>query len=170
MIRALSLLLITSLVPLPGLASAAPASTENPPAENREYGSVEERRLRQSLDEERRGLASAKESLDEREKELKRLESEVDKKLDELSRLRQELEEMLSRRSEDEQQRIKDLAKMYEKMTPEKAARLIVTLDEGLAVAVLSGMKTKAAAKLFNYMDKDKGAKLSAAFSSLQSP
>ncbi|OQX20196.1 MAG: hypothetical protein BWK76_02280 [Desulfobulbaceae bacterium A2] len=167
--RALSLILAV-LLPLPALSLAAPDTAPPPATESREYGSVEERRLLLSLEEERRGLAAAKESLNERENELKRLEAEVDKKLTELTRLRQELEEMLAQRGEDEQKRIKDLARMYEKMAPEKAARLIVSLDEGLAIAILSGMKTKAAAKLLNFMEKDKGAKLSAAFSSLQSP
>ncbi|OQX20572.1 MAG: hypothetical protein BWK76_00720 [Desulfobulbaceae bacterium A2] len=169
MIRWIYCSLMTALL-FPALSSAAPATETPPPGESREFGSVEERRLLLSLEEERRGLATAKESLAERENELKRLEVEVDKKLTELTRLRQELEEMMAQRSEDEQKRIKDLARMYEKMAPEKAARLIVTLDEGLAIAILSGMKTKAAAKLLNFMEKDKGAKLSAAFSSLQSP
>jgi len=130
--------------------------------------SVEERRILLSLREERRKLNREKEIIAERKNELKRLEGEVDKKLDELKKMRQELKTLLAEKDAAEQQRIEELAKIYQKMAPDKAAGVLVNLDEELAVAILNKMKIKSAAQILGRMGQDKAVKLTTSFSSLE--
>ncbi len=141
------------------------------PGAGQEFGSVEERRIRYSLQQERARLQAEytkkEEMLALKEIELKSLEAEVDKKLNELRTMRMELEKQLGQKDEIEAKRIKQLSRMYEKMEPAQAAGLMSDLDEDLAVQILSGMKAKAAGRLLDAMNKDKATSLSAAYSEL---
>jgi len=95
------------------------------------------------------------------------LEAEVDKKLDQLEEKRLELKKLLAEKDAREQKRIQELSKMYAKMSAEKAAMVLSTLDEQLATTILANMKTKTAAKILNNMDRDKAAKLTKTFTNL---
>ncbi len=134
------------------------------------YRSVEERRLLVALQEERTNLKNEREEVAKKKKTLKRLQEEVDKKLEELKQQRIGLEKLLAEKDVQELQRIRELSKMYEKMGADKAARVFGTLEQDLAVAILAKMKTKAAAKILNNMDREKAAALTTAFSTLETP
>lgn len=153
------------------MVPALAADSANPTAANgqeREYGSVEERRLQEAIEGgEHSALARERENLEERKKELKRLEEEVDKKLEQLNQLRLSVEKLLAEKDAAEQKQIQDLANMYEKMTADKAATVLGTVDQGLAVAILKQMKTKSAAKILNSMEREKAAKLTTGISTL---
>lgn len=136
--------------------------------ESREPASVEERRIRYAILQERAQLQAAykkrREMLDMKELGLKTLEREVDKKLEELQRLKAEI---AASRKEDQAnlaQRAKELSKMVEKMEPAQAATLIAELDESLAVVVLSGLRPKSAGRLLNNMQTEKAAELSTVY------
>ena len=147
-------------------AAPAAAATETPT-----YRSVEERRLLESLAEgEHSSLPRQRQDLENRQMELKRMEAEVDKKLDQLGQLRLRIERLLAQKDEAEQQRAAELAKMYEKMSAEKAAAVLASLDQELAIAILGRMKTKSAARILNSMERARAAKLSTAFSTLDDP
>ena len=111
---------------------------------------------------------SEQEDLERRKKELKRLESEVDKKIEQLNQLRISVEKLLKQKDAAEQQRIIELAKMYEKMPSDRGATVIGNLDIDLAISILSKMKTKSAAKILASMDREKAAKITTAFSTLE--
>jgi flagellar motility protein MotE (MotC chaperone) len=130
--------------------------------------SVEERRILSSLLEEKARIAAQKKLLDAKEMELKSLEVEVDKKLNELRRMREEVEELFAKKDTEENARILNLSKVYEKMDPVKAARVIATLETELAVDILANMKQKSAGKILNNLEGEKAATLSVAFSTLQ--
>ncbi len=158
-------------------AAAAGAAKEGVPQQTAtartvepHYSSVEERRLLMALQQDRKNLEHQRLQLEEKKKSLKRLEAEVDKKLDQMKRLRLHLEELLAQKKRAEQQRILNLSKMYAKMNPEKAARLLSTVDQDLAVAVIEKMKIKAAAKILDHLDKKTAVRLSTAFSRLEPP
>lgn len=134
----------------------------------RQYDSVEERRLMESLQAPDSGtLAQERAELENRKMELKVLENEVDKKIEELNQLRRQVEDLLAEKEAEELNRIEELARMYERMTGEKAALILATIDEDLAVAILAAMKTKAAAIVLNNMEREKAASLTSAFSTL---
>lgn len=136
--------------------------------QEQQYGSVEERRIMESLQGANESpFAKEREDLENKKKELKRLESEVDKKIDQLNQLRQQIEKQMAKKDEGELKRIQELAKMYEKMSADKAATILGTVDQELAISILAKMKTKSAAKILNNMDREKAAKLTTAFSTL---
>ncbi len=139
------------------------------------FSSVEERRIEQSIIEERANIRKEQEYISMREKELKTLEESVDKKLAEMDRKLEELkqqqkkiEALLAAKSEEEQKRTQDLAKIYEKMSPDKAATSLSGLDQRLAADLLASMKAKAAARVLDQMTKQKASELSTTFSTLQ--
>ncbi|HEB68229.1 MAG TPA: hypothetical protein ENI88_01270 [Desulfobulbus sp.] len=168
MIRRALPLLALFLLCLAHAATGAETVPKNSPADDGQYGSVEERRLLLALQQERQNLIKEREVLKNQKKDLKRLEAEVDKKLDQLQTTRLQIEQLLAEKKAAELKRVRDLSKMYDKMSPDKAARIISTLDQELAVSILGNMKTKAAAKVLNNMDRDKAAKLTTAFSTLE--
>jgi flagellar motility protein MotE (MotC chaperone) len=161
-------LLIVKLIfalPIPAQAQPAPPSI---PSETEAHSSVEERRLLDSLQSPNRGpLAQERAALEKRTMELKVLEEEVDKKIEQLNQLRQQIEDLLAEKDAEELNRIEELARMYERMNADKAAQILASIDEQLAVAILGVMRTKAAAGILNNMDREKAASLTSTFSTL---
>ena len=156
------------LTTAPALAAEAATPAAATDGEEQVYGSVEERRLREAIEGgEHSALARERENLEDRKKELKRLEEEVDKKLEQLNQLRLSVEKLLAEKDAAEQKQIQALAKLYEKMTADKAATVLATVDQGLAVAILKQMKTKSAAKILNSMEREKAAKVTTGISTL---
>ncbi len=132
-----------------------------------QYSSVEERRLYLAIQQERDNLSLERKKLNEKKKELKTIETEVDKKLDQLQVLREQIKVLIADKNEKEDQKIKELSKMYEKMSSAKAARILGSLNNDLAISILEKMKIKSAAKILDSMDKDKAVRLTDAFSNL---
>lgn len=139
------------------------------------FSSVEERRLFQEIEEERLQLREDKKEVELKKKELKSLEeavdkklAELDKKLDELQKTQKQLEKILTVKSAEETKRRQDLAKIYEKMTPQKAAMAISGLNPQLATDLLAAMKAKSAAKILNQIPRQKATELSRTFSTIQ--
>jgi len=142
---------------------------KNPPkaGQEQQYGSVEERRIMETLQDGSAPFAREREDLENKKKELKRIEGEVDKKIEQLNQLRVQIETLLEQKDAEEQKRIVELAKVYEKMTAEKAAIVMGSVEQQLAISILAKMKTKSAAKILNNMEREKAAKLTTAFSTL---
>ncbi|WP_457573019.1 MotE family protein [Desulfolithobacter sp.] len=174
----LPLFLILVLLLHSTAVSATEPSSLPTAADEPRYSSVEERRLLLSLEQERKKLAREQEAFEERKKELKTLEAEVDKKLDQLQKLKENIEKLLAEKKAEEQRRIDNLnkmyekvspnlSKMYEKMDPKKAATILATVDQDLAISILFRMKPKSAAKILSNMDRNKAASLTSAFPNL---
>jgi len=139
------------------------------------YDSVEERRIEDTILQERKNIRKEREEIDLRKKELKTLEegvdkkiTEIDKKLQELKLQQKKIEELLTKKSIEEQKKVTGLAKIYEKMTPAKAALAMTGLDQQLASDLLNNMKVKSAAKILDQISKQKATELSTTFSTLQ--
>lgn len=163
--RSISIVLLTLLFSLTPLLAQ---SGEN-------YNSVEERRIENSILEERAKIRKEREEIDLRKKELKSLEEGVDKKLAEIDNklkslqiLQGKIETLLEEKSAEEQKKIESLAKIYEKMSPAKAALAITGLDQQLASDLLGKMKVKAAAKILDQVSKQKTSEISTTYTTLQ--
>lgn len=163
------LLLFLSLALLPQNLPAA----DTDPAKN--YGSVEERRINASILQERENIRKEREEISLRKKDLKTLEegvdkklTEIDAKLEELRKLQDKIESLLAGKSAKEKKKLQELASIYQKMVPEKAALAISGLDQQLAADLLANMKAKAAAKILDQISKQKATELSTTFSTLQ--
>lgn len=140
-----------------------------------EPASVEERRLQAMAEAERAGMRSEQKDIELKKKELKSIEegvdkklAEIDAKLTELKKQQKVLEDLLSKKAEEEQKKAQELAKIYEKMSPDKAALAISGLDQKLASELLAKMKVKAAAKILDQISKQKASELSTTFSTVQ--
>lgn len=148
-------------------------ATDNPaPAE---YSSVEERRLLHIVSQERAGIRKEQEEIVMKKKELKTLGdlvdkklAEIDNKLEELRKLQNKIELLLTAKSAEEKKRLKGLASIYEKMTPERASLALTGLDQQLAADLLANMRVKAAAKILDQISNKKAAQLSTTFSTIQ--
>lgn len=116
-------------------------------------------------------LNDRKIELDAREVEITRLEEELHKqKLDLESRiqklkgLRREISSVLKEKVLIDKKKVTKLIDFYSNMKPKKAAEIIGTLNEDLAVEVLGGMKKKNAADILNLLKPAKARKLSEKF------
>jgi flagellar motility protein MotE (MotC chaperone) len=154
-----------------GAGNTTPAEDESA----KEFSSVEERRLAETTQQERENIRVEKGDLELKKKELKTLEEGVDKKLaqidakiEELKKQQKILAELLTKKSEEELKKTEELAKIFEKMSPEKAALAISGLDQKLAADLLAKMKIKAAAKILDQISKQKATDLSTTFSTIQ--
>jgi flagellar motility protein MotE (MotC chaperone) len=147
------------------LLLAAPAQAL---VDDQQISSVEERRILVSIEQEYEKLEQRETDLDSRELQLKTLEVEVDKKLAAMQELRTELVKLLGRKQEEEDRRINELSKIYEKMDPTKSARLIKDLDQQLAIELLIGIKKKTAGQILDNLDAATATELSKAFTDIQ--
>lgn len=143
-----------------------PAAAQNL-VDDQQIKSVEERRILVSIEQEYEKLAEREAELDSRELQLKTLQAEVDKKLAAMQELRAELGKLLNRKEEEEGRRVGELSKIYEKMEPAKAARLIKELDRQLAVELLIGIKQKTAGQILDNLDAETATELSKAFTDI---
>ncbi len=143
--------------------------------EQGQYGSVEERRIENNILQERNSLQKEREEISMRKKELKVLEEGVDKKLaaideklTELKTLQKKIAALLKEKSKIEKKRLRELATIYGKMSPQKASLALSGLDQRLAADLLANMKVKAAAKILEQLSKQKATEISTTFSTLQ--
>ncbi len=162
-------LLFLALILLPQHSHSVEAVTQ------KNYDSVEERRLDNAIFQERVSIRREREDISMRKKELKTLEEAVDKKLtaidrklEDLRKLQNKIEILLVSKSAVEKKRLQDLAGIYQKMLPEKAALVITGLEPQLAADLLASMKVKSAAKILDQISKQKATELSTTFSTLQ--
>ncbi len=133
-----------------------------------ETSTVEERRIRSSIQKEVARLRQKEKLLEMKEMELKTLSREVDKKLAEMEKARIALTELLQEKRQLENEKAKALSKIYEKMDPPKAAQLLINLDKDLAVTIIEGMNSKKAGKVLNNMKPKVAATLSKSYASLE--
>jgi flagellar motility protein MotE (MotC chaperone) len=136
---------------------------------------VEERRIDNSIEQEHANIRKERDDMDLRKKELKSLEEAVDKKLvdidrklEELRNMQKKIDTLLTAKTAVEKKRIENLANIYEKMAPAKAALAMSGLDQKLAADLLASMKAKSAAKILDQITKQKATELSTTFSTLQ--
>ena len=113
-------------------------------------------------------LNDRKKELDQREAELGKLEEELhqqqialDEKIKQLEKMRSEISTTLKTRVTTDQAKVDKLVDFYSSMKAQNAAKVIESLNEDLAIAVLDKMKKKNAAEILNMMDAKKARHLS---------
>ncbi len=95
------------------------------------------------------------------EERLKVLRDDIQKKIEEYKKLKKEIEEAQKALDIKIQEGLLKVAKMYESMPSEEAARRLEKLDEDTAVIILNSLKPKIAGKILAQIESDIAASLS---------
>ncbi len=106
-------------------------------------------------------LVEAEREVARREAAVLELEAMIEERIAALEADRAAIEERIAAWEVQDGDRIKKLAKVYSKMPPARAARLLSDLELDLAVSVLSGMKQKESAKVLAVIDPKRALVLS---------
>lgn len=115
------------------------------------------------LEEKEKDLIRREEALKKEEERLNVLKSSLDLSLKEYAAMRDKLQKELaanSGRNGQSQQWIGYVAKIYESMAPEEAAQRIGKMDDDMAVALLSKIKSKQAGKILSAIPAETAATL----------
>lgn len=112
--------------------------------------------------EEAKRLEELKEKLVKEQKRLEALKAELKIEQNKLDERREEFVKNLQEGSEVDKKRIKKLAKMYEAMDAEEAARLMETLEDSLCIRIFNNMsEVRQKAEILAVMDGVKASRLS---------
>lgn len=95
------------------------------------------------------------------EERLTILRADIKKEIERLEKLKREIEEAQKALDVKVQEGLLKVAKMYESMPAEEAARKLEKLDEDVAVIILNSLKPKIAGKILAQMENDKAASIS---------
>lgn len=110
----------------------------------------------QELAERREALDLRAQEIDKRAIQLKVTEEEINKKLRQLKDYEQRLQKLINTYSEQEQENLNAMVKMYTSMKPKDAARIFNNLDMNITVALLKGMKPSSSSAILSQMDSQK--------------
>lgn len=95
------------------------------------------------------------------EERLGIVKADIQKELEEYRKVKQEIDEMRKAADKARLEQQQKVAKMYESMPPEDAARRMEKLDDDSALLILTTLKPKTAGKILAQMDAEKAASLS---------
>jgi flagellar motility protein MotE (MotC chaperone) len=95
------------------------------------------------------------------EERLNILRADIQKEIQRYERLKKEIEEAQKAMEEKRQEELIKVAKIYEAMPPEEAAKRLEKLDEDIAVIILIALKPKTAGRILAQMESDRAASLS---------
>ena len=133
----------------------APQNTKNPENGNSAF-SQSEIMILQELAERREALDLRAQEIDKKAIQLKVAEEEIDKKIKQLKAYEQKLEKLIHEYDDKERQNLASLVKLYTTMKPKDAARIFDTLDTGITVALLKGMKADTSSAILSQMKPEK--------------
>jgi flagellar motility protein MotE (MotC chaperone) len=112
--------------------------------------------LLQKLAERRAELDKRAAELSQREVLLQAAEKRIDEKIAKLAELKKDIGGIVDKQSQEDQDRLKSLVKIYETMKPVDAARIFSQLDMPVLLGVLENMKERNAAPILAAMDPGK--------------
>lgn len=95
------------------------------------------------------------------EERMNILKSDIQKEIEQLKKLKQEIESAQKALDDKTKEKLTQIAKIYEAMPAEEAARKLEKLDDDIAVIILIALKPKNAGKILAQMEADKAAAIS---------
>ncbi|KAB1442951.1 MotE family protein [Pseudodesulfovibrio senegalensis] len=87
-----------------------------------------------------------------------------------LTKLRDEIKQMLAEAKDTKDKKVKQLIDMLSSTKAKKAAEILESMDQKLAVKVLSGMRGRTAGEILTFVEAKKAAQFSEALTRLQIP
>lgn len=124
-----------------------------------EYSDVK-MELFSDLSKRRKDLEAKEKELVMREALLKATQAELEQKTAELNNIKADIEALLKQQSEQENQRIASLVKIYEGMKAKDAARIFDSLEMDVLLQVMTKMSERKSAPILAAMDADKARNL----------
>lgn len=110
-------------------------------------------RMIETIENKNRELKKREEELRIKQTRLEALEAKVRKDLDKIEKSISESKEQMGIQDERAKKNVEALIKVYSSMKPEEAANLVEAIDEGLALQIISGMKSKIAGQVLSNLD-----------------
>lgn len=108
------------------------------------------------LSKRRKDLEGKERELVMREALLKAAQAELAQKTDELLNIKKDIESLLQQQTEQENERITSLVKIYEGMKAKDAAKIFNSLDMDVLLQVMTKMSERKSAPILAAMDEDK--------------
>ena len=115
-------------------------------------------------------LIRKQQDLTQREQALEALMKEVDAKLAKLQEMEAKIQRMLEQANAIQDKKNRHLIDVYSNMKANKAAAVLETLDERIAVKILAGMRGRQAGEILTFVNAKKAARLSEALTKMQMP
>lgn len=115
-------------------------------------------------------LKKREEELAAKERSLKELESQLGAQLVEIEQRNEQLRRLLEEVRQVEDERLQKLVKAYANMKAKSAAAVLETMDQDLAVKILSGLGGRQAGEILGFIETRKAALLSEALTDLRVP
>lgn len=116
----------------------------------------EEIDLLQNLSARRAELDRREQRLDQRESLITAAEARIDSKIAEMKRLQDSISQLVEKKDKKDEDRIKKLISVYEKMKPKDAARIWNDLDMNILLQVAQGMREANTAAVLAEMSPDR--------------
>ena len=110
-------------------------------------------RMIETIENKNRELKKREEELRIKQTRLEALEAKVRKDLNKIEKSIFESKEQMGIQDEKNKENVEALIKVYSSMKPEEAANLVEAIDEGLALQIISGMKSKIAGQVLSNLD-----------------
>ena len=110
-------------------------------------------RMIETIENKNRELKKREEELRIKQTRLEALEAKVRKDLDKIEKNISESKKQMGIQDEKTKENVEALIKVYSSMKPEDAANLVEAIDEGLALQIISGMKSKIAGQVLSNLD-----------------
>jgi flagellar motility protein MotE (MotC chaperone) len=110
-------------------------------------------RMIETIENKNRELKKREEELRIKEVRLQALEAKVRKDLEKIEKSISESKEQMGLQDEKTKENVEALIKVYSSMKPEEAANLVEAIDEGLALKIVAGMKSKIAGQVLSKLD-----------------
>jgi flagellar motility protein MotE (MotC chaperone) len=149
-----------------------PAKSDKPPAETDVKGvekdpfdnayNDDEVKVLQSLSKRRDALEQRERDLDQREKLLQAAEKKVDEKVAEMNKLKGQIEDLLANQQKMQDDRIKQLVKIYENMKPKDAANIFNEMDFDVLIGIIDHMSERKVSPVLAAMDPARAREVSA--------
>ena len=110
-------------------------------------------RMIETIENKNRELKKREEELCIKQTRLEALEAKVRKDLNKIEKNISESKKQMGIQDEKTKENVEALIKVYSSMKPEDAANLVEAIDEGLALQIISGMKSKIAGQVLSNLD-----------------
>ena len=121
---------------------------------------LQERELLSSLLEKQKELKDRERLLSSEEKRLNSLKNEILSRINKLREMEEKLSGLLETIKETDNNRYKDLAKVYESTPPARASSMLEKLDKRTAAAIIMNMKSKKAGAIMGHINPTRAAEI----------